>query len=212
MSQPPIEPIEGTPTVEPVLDTRIEARLVRAAFPTALLKVKEDRGETFLCLDRDQLVEVATFLRDNPELEFKFFSECMGVDYSTWSHPRDFEDRFEVVYNLFSLKLNARIFLKVGVNDGQKVPTLKHVYQGAEFPEREVWDLFGVIFAGNEQTQRFLLPDDWIGFPLRKEFPLGGDDVLFDQGQSGPAVQKLMKPHAGESFEGKTGTEEVSGR
>jgi NADH-quinone oxidoreductase subunit C len=111
-----------------------------------------------------------------------------------------------------SLKHASRIFVKVGVNDGQTVPTVKHLYLGAEYPEREVWDLFGIVFEGNEQTQRFLLPDDWVGFPLRKEYPLGGEDVLFDRGTRGPAVEDLSMPHAGESFEGKTGTEDVSGR
>jgi len=71
-----------------------------------------------------------------------------------------------------------------------------------------------VRFEGNEEIggQRFLLPDDWIGFPLRKEVPLGGEDVLFDQGEHGPAVEDVQMPHAGESFEGKTGSEDVSGR
>ena len=151
-------------------------------------------------------------LKDDPELDYCYIAECLGVDYSAWSHERDFKERFEVVYNLFSLKHNSRIFLKVGVDDGQTVPTLKNVFVGAEYPEREVWDLFGVIFAGNEQTQRFLMPDDWVGFPLRKEFPLGGEDVLFDKGEHGPAVEDISRPHAGESFPGKTGSEEISGR
>ncbi|HZH98420.1 MAG TPA: NADH-quinone oxidoreductase subunit C, partial [Fimbriimonadaceae bacterium] len=75
-----------------------------------------------------------------------------------------------------------------------------------------IWDMFGVVFEGNEQSERFLMPEDWVGHPLRKEFPLGGEDVLFDQGDRGPAVEDVSMPHAGESFEGKTGTDEVSGR
>ena len=111
-----------------------------------------------------------------------------------------------------SITLHSRIFLKVGVNDGQKVPSLIPVFMGAEYPEREVTDLFGIRFEGNEQEGRFLLPDDWIGHPLRKEYPLGGDDVIFDGGDRGPAIEDLMMPHAGESFEGKTGSSEISGR
>ncbi|HEY0866115.1 MAG TPA: NADH-quinone oxidoreductase subunit C [Fimbriimonas sp.] len=191
---------------------RLEAVRVRERFADAILKVKEFRGETFLCLRKESLVEVSTFLKEDPELEYSYFSECLGVDYSTWEHERDFEERFEVVYNIMSLKYNSRLFLKVGVNDGESVPTLKDVWLGAEYPEREVNDLFGVAFEGNEQTTRFLLPDDWVGFPLRKEYPLGGDDVLFDHGDRGPAVEDVPMPHAGESFEGKTGSEDVSGR
>jgi len=193
-------------------EERLEAVKVREALGEALVKVKEDRGETFLCVDRDRLVDAVNLLKDDPELDFGYFAECLGVDYSAWPHARDFESRFEVVYNLYSLTNHARIFLKVGVDDGQTVPTLKNVFVGAEYPEREVWDMFGIVFAGNEQNQRFLLPDDWVGHPLRKEFPLGGEDVLFDRGEHGPAVEDIARPHAGESFPGRTGTEEVSGR
>jgi NADH-quinone oxidoreductase subunit C len=191
---------------------RLEAVKVRERFPQDLLKVKEFRGETYLCVRREALPSILELLKTDPDLQYDYFSECLGVDYSAWTHERDFDERFEVVYNLMSLKHASRIFVKVGVNDGQTVPTVKHLYLGAEYPEREVWDLFGIVFEGNEQTQRFLLPDDWVGFPLRKEYPLGGEDVLFDRGTRGPAVEDLSMPHAGESFEGKTGTEDVSGR
>jgi len=191
---------------------RAEAVRLREALPDALLKVKEFQGDTFLCVRRESLVDVISFLKDDPELAYDYFAECVGVDYSAWTHERDLEGRFEVVYNLMSVKHVSRIFVKVGVDDGQKVPTVKHLFLGAEYPEREVNDLFGVVFEGNEQTTRFLLPDDWIGYPLRKEYPLGGDDVVFAQGDRGPAVEDVSMPHAGESFEGKTGSEDVSGR
>jgi len=191
---------------------RIEIVKVRTMFPKDLLKVKESAGETYLCLRRQSLPDVAKFLKEDRELQFNYFSECVGVDYSTWPHERDLQGRFEVVYNLMSIPRGVRIFLKVAVDDGQKVPSLKNLYIGAEYPEREVWDLLGVVFEGNEQTERFLLPDDWVGHPLRKEYPLGGEDVVFDQKTTGPAIEDKASPHAGESFEGKTGTEEISGR
>lgn len=191
---------------------RLEVAKVRERYPEALLGVKEFRGETYLIVDRERIVDVIQFLRDDPDLKYTYFSECVGVDYSAWTHERDLPNRFEVVYNLMSLLHYSRIFVKVGVDDGQTVPTLKHVFLGAEYPEREINDLFGVVFAGNEQTGRFLLPDDWVGYPLRKEYPLGGEDVLFDRGERGPAVEDIPMPHAGESFEGKTGTDEISGR
>lgn len=191
---------------------RLEAVRVRERFGEKLIKVKEFRGETYLCVDREALPEIVQFLKEDPELEYVYFSECVGADYSAWPHERDLAGRFEVIYNLMSLKHSSRIFVKVGVDDGQKVPTLKHLFLGSEYPEREVWDLFGIEFSGNEQDQRFLLPDDWVGFPLRKEYPLGGEDVQFAQGDRGPAVEDVSMPHAGESFEGKTGSEDVSGR
>lgn len=191
---------------------RLEVVKLREALPNALLKVKVDRGETYLCVARDSLVEVITFLKENPELDYGYFSECLGVDYSRWEFERDFPERFEVVYNLMSLRHYSRIFVKVGVDDGQTVPTLKHIFLGAEYPERETADLFGIVFEGNPLKGRFLLPDDWIGYPLRKEYPLGGEDVNFAQGYRGPAVEDVPMPHAGESFEGKTGSDTVSGR
>jgi NADH-quinone oxidoreductase subunit C len=191
---------------------RLEAARLREAFPEALLKVKEFRGDTFLCVKRESVRDVIKLLKEHPDLDYGYFAECVGVDYSQWEHERDLDGRFEVVYNLMSLKHNSRIFVKVSVNDGETVPTVKDIFLGAEYPEREVNDLFGVIFEGNEQTGRFLMPDDWIGYPLRKEYPLGGDDVIFAQGDRGPAVEDVSMPHAGESFEGKTGSEDVSGR
>ncbi|MCL6623723.1 MAG: NADH-quinone oxidoreductase subunit C [Fimbriimonadales bacterium] len=191
---------------------RLEVIKIRESFPEAILKVKEFRGDTWICLRREYLRDVARLLRDDPDLEYKFFSECTCVDYSKWDHERDLSERFEVIYNLYSLKHHSRIFLKVGADDGIPVPSLIPIYPGAEFPEREVWDLFGVVFEGHPKLKRFLLPDDWAGHPLRKEFPLGGEEVVFAQGTRGPAVEDLSTPHAGESFEGKTGSEDVSGR
>ncbi|MCE9558358.1 MAG: NADH-quinone oxidoreductase subunit C [Armatimonadetes bacterium] len=191
---------------------RSELSLLRDHHPKALIGSKEYRGDLFLFVDRNAIVEVLTFLKDHPALDYSYFSECVGADYSTWKHERDLPERFEVVYNLMSLKHMSRVFVKVGANDGDKIPTSKHVFLGAEYPEREINDLFGVVFEGNEQQDRFLLPDDWVGFPLRKEYPLGGEDVEFAQDTRGPAVEDISMPHAGESFDGKTGSEEVSGR
>lgn len=193
---------------------RLETARVREQFKDDLLKVKEFRGETYLCVKLERLVDVVTFLKEDPELAYDYFVECLGADYSRWEHERDLPERFEVIYNLYSTKHSSRLFVKVGVDDGQSVSTLKDVFLGAEYPEKETGDLFGIHFAGNELEpgERFLLPDDWAGYPLRKEYPLGGEDVLFDRGERGPAVEDVSMPHAGESFEGKTGSEDVSGR
>lgn len=191
---------------------RLDVVRIRERFASALLSVKLDRGETYLCVARESVADILRNLRDDPELAYDYFVECVGIDYSTWPHPRDFTERFEVVYNIYSLKHSSRLFIKVGVDDGQKIPTARNIFLGAEYPEREIWDLLGVEFAGNEQTERFLLPEDWVGFPLRKEVPLGGEDVVFHAQTEGPAIENIPMPHAGESFEGRTGSEEISGR
>lgn len=199
----------------PVVDgERLEVKRIREKIGDSLLKVKEYRGETYVCVARDCIVEVIEFLKSDSDLQYDYFVECVGADYSTWAHERDLTERFEVIYNIFSTKHSARLFIKVGVDDGQSIKTLKNVFLGAEYPEKEIADLYGIQFDGNkfDKGERFLLPDDWIGFPLRKEYPLGGEDVLFDQGDRGPAVEDISMPHAGESFEGKTGSEDVSGR
>ena len=198
----------------PVTNERVEVARIREKVPDALIGSKEFKDDTWVMVKRERICDVLKFLKEDPELQYGYFSECVGADYSRWDHARDLPERFEVVYNLMSLKLNSRIFVKIGVDDGQTVPTAKGVYLGAEYPEREIQDLFGIPFDGNEEPpgQRFLLADDWNGYPLRKEYPLGGEDVLFDKGEYGPAVEDISMPHAGESFEGKTGSEDVSGR
>lgn len=193
---------------------RLEIVRLREGLADGFLGAKEYRGDTFVFVARERIVEAIELLKNDPDLAYDYFSECVGVDYSRWDYARDLPERFEVVYNLMSLQHASRIFVKIGVDDGQSVPTLKGVFLGAEYPEREIQDLFGIPFEGNpeEPGMRFMLPDDWIGYPLRKEVPLGGDDVLFDRGEYGPAVEDVSMPHAGESFEGKTGSDDVGGR
>ena len=191
-----------------------EAEAITSACGPIVRATKEFRGETYICIETTKIVQAIEALKDDPELAYDYFVECLGIDYLTWKHERDLPERFEVVYNLFSTKNNSRVFLKVGVNDDQTIPTVKNLFLGAEYPEREVQDLYGIIFEGNgpDATMRFLLPDDWIGYPLRKDVSLGGEDVRFHGGTEGPAVEDMQAPHAGESFEGKTGSEDVSGR
>ncbi len=193
---------------------RLEVKKVREQFPAGFLGSKEYRGDTFIFAESRDIVKIIEFIKNDPDLDYSYFAECVGVDYSAWNHDRDLSERFEVIYNLFSLKHNSRIFIKVGVNDGTPIPTLKNVFAGAEYPEREIQDLYGIPFSGNEENpgMRFMLPDDWVGYPLRKEVPLGGEDVVFAHKTKGPAIEDRPSPHAGESWEGKTGTGEVSGR
>lgn len=189
-----------------------EFTTLSARFGDGVLGWKTTFGSHYIYVKREIVPAVLETLRDDPALSYDYFSECLGVDYSAWDGPRDLSERFEVVYNLMSTKTFSRIFIKVGVDDGQSIPSCKAVFLGAEYPEREINDLFGIQFEGETYPGRFLLPDDWVGHPLRKEFPLGGEDVLFDKGFRGPAVEDLQRPHTGESFEGKTSSEDVGGR
>jgi NADH-quinone oxidoreductase subunit C len=118
-------------------------------------------------VSRDHVVAVARVLRDARELKFSFLAELTAVDY--W--PR--EPRFEVVYVLVSLEHRHRLRMKVrlGGSDAH-VETVCHLWPAANWLEREVWDLFGIVFDGHPDPRRLLMPEDWEGFPLRKDSPV----------------------------------------
>ena len=123
---------------------------------------------------REQLVETCRALRDIPELGFAFLADITGVDYLTR------EPRFEVVYLLASLGIPGfgetaqRLRLKVRVPGGDqaRVPTVSQIWPAANWAEREVYDLFGIHFENHPDLRRVLMPDDWEGFPLRKDYPV----------------------------------------
>jgi len=116
---------------------------------------------------RDPFAAVARALRDAPGLQFDFLAELTAVDF--W--PR--EPRFEVVYILVSTSLRQRARVKVRLRgDDARVTTVSSVWPAANWLEREVWDLFGIVFEGHPDPRRLLMPEDWEGFPLRKDYPV----------------------------------------
>jgi NADH-quinone oxidoreductase subunit C len=106
-------------------------------------------------------------LHDTPGLEFVAFTDVTAVDY----HPRR-APRFDVVYHLVSPHRRARVRVKTQVHTGESVPTVTTIWAGASWPEREVFDLFGIVFDGHPDPRRLLMPDDWEGHPLRKDYPV----------------------------------------
>jgi len=163
---------------------RIEERL-RVRFPEA--SIRRQTGEAVrdftLYVPADRLVEICTFLRDDPELDFAMLSWIAGVDYL----PRD--PRFEVVYGLLSLTRNARLHLKVGVEEeNPRVPSVTGVWPTADWHERETFDFYGIEFLGHPSLTRILLPEDWEGWPLRKDSPLGYEEVAFTHNTPGRIV------------------------
>lgn len=201
-------------TVAPAAEAqveRLEVTKIREKFPDAILDVDTFRGDTRILVKREQIVEICQLMRDDPDLQYNFFSECLGVDYLDYRE----DYRFEVVYNLYSVEYqkdgiqygkNHRIFLKVPVpEEDPVVPSVTGVYAGAGFPEREIFDMFGVKFSGHPDLRRLLMSDDWVGHPQRKDYPLGGERVQFPGGKFGPSVAEVPIQHPGESFLGKTG-------
>lgn len=128
------------------------------------------RGELTLFIRRDKLRRVAEFLRDHPDLEFRFLADLTAVDH----FPN--EPRFETVYHLLSIKNAGRLRLKVRLSaDDPRVESMVAVWPAANAYEREVFDLFGIHFENHPFLRRILMPEDWEGHPLRKDYPVQGD-------------------------------------
>ncbi|HYJ47623.1 MAG TPA: NADH-quinone oxidoreductase subunit C [Pyrinomonadaceae bacterium] len=133
-------------------------------------QVTEAFGEVTVVVPRAQIVEICSFLKTAPGLEFNFLSDLCGADRGPEEEPR-----FEVNYHLFSTTRHHRLRLKVLLNeDDSHVPTVTNVWRTANWHERETFDLVGVVFDGHPDLRRILLPDDWEGHALRKDFPLRG--------------------------------------
>jgi NADH-quinone oxidoreductase subunit C len=132
--------------------------------------VIEAFGETTFIVAREHLVAICSYLKSAPEFAFNFLSDVCGADRGPEEEPR-----FEVNYHLFSTTKHHRLRLKVLLNeDDAHVPTVTGVWRTANWHERETFDLFGVHFDGHPDLRRILLPDDWQGHALRKDFPLRG--------------------------------------
>jgi NADH-quinone oxidoreductase subunit C len=154
---------------------RVEQRL-RERFPDLDLRRQEGAAmrDHTVFVPAGSIVEVCTFLRDDPELDFALLASVTGVDYL----PR--EPRFEVVYHLLSVSKNGRFVLKVALpGEDPRLPTVVGVWPTANWHEREAYDFYGIVFDGHPDLTRILLPEAWEGWPLRKDSPLGYQEVSF---------------------------------
>lgn len=137
--------------------------------PASVTGVKFDREEMTIYVDRANLREACAVLRDDAECAFNFLSDVTCVDW----YPA--EPRFEVIYHLLSIPNKERVRLKVRLDSGSlAVESLTSVWAGANYFEREVFDLFGIRFTGHPYMRRLLMPEDWEGNPLRKDYPVEG--------------------------------------
>jgi NADH-quinone oxidoreductase subunit C len=155
----------------------IAAKLAAAA-PGAVLASAFAFGELTLNVDPLRITEALQFLRDDPAAEFVSIIDISGADYP------ERERRFEIVYHLLSPKLNRRIRVKVATDEDTPVASATVVYPGAEWYEREIYDLFGVLFDGHPDLRRILTDYGFEGHPLRKDFPMTGFvEVRYDDGE-----------------------------
>lgn len=153
------------------------AATLQEALPDSLLDVHEYAGETTLIVKPADIVKVARFMRDTNGLIYNYLSDISSVDYyPDYNRP----GRFGVCYHLYSMLYNRRIRLKVFLQEDEPVvPTVTVVWAAANWLEREIYDLMGIVFEGHPDLRRVLMPDDWNGHPLRRDYPLGYETVMF---------------------------------
>ena len=146
-------------------------------------KVVVDRGELTIFIVRDRIARVAKYLRDDADLRFELCLGTNGVHY-----PSDEGRELHAVYPLMSITYNRNIRLEVTCPDGDPhIPSIVSVYPANDWQERETWDLIGIIFDGHPSLTRTALPDDWVGHPQRKDYPLGGVPVEYKGATVPPA-------------------------
>ena len=144
-------------------------------FPSAINNAVIYRGQPSITVSTESLVEVARFLRDDASAAYKYPVDVTAVDYPNR------EKRFEVIHILYSFERNDRLRLKVLVGDGESVPSLTGVWAGTDWLEREVFDMFGIVFDGHPGLKRILLPEEWVGHPLRKDYDILKQDDAWVQ-------------------------------
>ncbi|HET9952601.1 MAG TPA: NADH-quinone oxidoreductase subunit C [Candidatus Eisenbacteria bacterium] len=145
----------------------------RGKFGDAVLDAISFRGQLSIWIRRDVLLDALRFARDDRNLLCDLLTDVTSVDYLNHRGPD--EPRFELIHNLYSIAFNRRILLKTPVRENETVPSAVPVWKSADFMEREVYDLMGLVFEGHPNLQRILTPDGWLGHPLRKDHPTRTD-------------------------------------
>ena len=149
--------------------------------------VREDifRGDQSFYIKPEALMEICQALFGNDQLDVRYLVDITSVDW--YGHPEEANGRFEVVYNLYSLKHKFRFFLKVRLpGDNPKISSLTDLFGAANWLEREVWDMMGIEFEGHPDLKRILTPDDFEGHPLRRDFPLTWEQPVFSWNKDDP--------------------------
>jgi len=156
-------------------------------FADAIEKVVVDRGELTLFIKGERIAEVCQVMRDDESLRFELCSSVDAVDYLGSDNRR-----FHISYQLTSMTYRRRVRLEAAVSDGVSLPSVTSVYPTADWQEREIYDMFGVVFTGHPNLTRILMPDDWEGHPQRKDYPLGGVPVEYKGAEIPPPDQRRV--------------------
>lgn len=173
----------GAYTAAPAKAERAVEKL-QAQFPDLFFEVRRFRNEVTVYVPRERIAEVCAFLKNDVELRYNYLSDLTGNDWP------DRDPRFEVVYHLYSIEHFGRLRLKVRVpEDEVTCLTVTGVWKTANWHEREVFDLFGIVFEGHPDLRRILLPDEWEGHPLRQDYEIGWEEPEF-------TVRKVHRDYA----------------
>jgi NADH-quinone oxidoreductase subunit C len=164
--RPPAPPKEGPVPLDNDLVKRYKEK-----FGPAILETWTDRKQAILVVARELLAEIAIYSRDDEK--FDWLSDLTAVDW-----PKR-EKRFDIVLNMYSMEKNERLRLKVQATAEERVPSVQGIWSTTNWMEREVYDMFGVIFEGHPDLKRILLPDEWQGFPLRKDYDILTQDTAW---------------------------------
>jgi len=159
-------------------DDSMEFRIVQQRFPGAIVNSRLFHDEKTIIVKKDNIVGILKLLRNNAETNYNYLSDLTCVDRLDFM--AEGEPRFEVLYNLYSMGTFQRFRVKAQVDENDPtIDTVESVWPNANWNEREVYDMFGITFNNHSDLRRILMPDDWIGHPLRKDFPLGGEEIEF---------------------------------
>ena len=161
------------PYIDPSPPRALAERL-KERFSDAILEVAEFRGEITVVVSKDRLLDVARHLREDADAAFEMLSTVVGMHFLSGEHEH------EVVYQLYSLSRNQRLRLKVKLRPGEVVASLTPIWPGANWLEREQYDLVGVRFQGHPDLRRIIMPEDYPDHPLRKDFDVEGGPISID--------------------------------
>ena len=164
---------------------------VKASLPDAIQDTALPQGDAVIFVAPDCLQKVAAFLKDDPSLKFDYLSDVCGVDYLN----EEREPRFEAVYHLYSIDHQHSIRVRVGIGeDNPSVPTVSELWKGALYPEQELFDMFGIHIEGHPKNERLIMPKEWSGYPLRKDYPLTTETVAFSHNRDFKSGLVKSKP------------------
>ncbi len=166
--------------------------ILKEKFGAAILGEETTADQIGIYVSREVLPQVMRFLHD--ELDFKHLADLCGVDYLGWKGKRKKAERFEVVYNLYSLSRRELLRIKVPVPESDpRVPSVTSIWRVANWFERECYDLLGIRFEGHPDLRRLLMPENWSGHPLRKDYPLEPEEEWKDYAELREKARELSR-------------------